>query len=121
MYALNGFFILYEPVNYFITRFIQHVDRFKKGGAYEAAGARGNYAIVDIEVKSLEMKSQKVKEMTPKFYTFLRMPNSLYLGTTLIREHVARIPSPKYSLHRTFTTCRIHCDRQCLTLPAGLD
>jgi len=88
-------------------RIQEHVNRFKKGGRYESVGANGNYAILDIELKESTLKSIKIKEATPRFYTFLKMTNSLYLGPKLIKENVARIPSPNSSTKRSFATCRI--------------
>jgi len=77
----NGF------INYFINngrinsylefmsnddRIHQHINRFKKGGEYEAVGVKGNYAILNIDLTSLTMKSEKVREMNriPSFTHF---------------------------------------------------
>ena len=93
-YFLNGRINSYLELLRNGDRVQAHVDRFKKGGTYESVGSNGNYALLDIELKSLDPKSIELKIATPKFYTFVRMSNSLYLGSTLIKTNVAYIPSP---------------------------
>lgn len=108
-YFLNGRINSYLELLRNGDRVQAHVDRFKKGGTYESVGSNGNYALLDIELKSLDPKSIELKIATPKFYTFVRMSNSLYLGSTLIKTNVASIPSPNIPINssikkRSFTT-----------------